>query len=156
MSGPKDACFGQVMPMDVEDAESAALLSEKGVALFEGSERFMSLVEKDGVGTWVGDRKETMGDRRTLLEPASVQKLRGVDPANLEDKFLVFDCRTAVKAMQPEAMPVVLYFDGPRAASEFLTSVREGAGSLMSYHAEGVRLSGVHEGGAQAHVRCAS
>ena len=42
-------------------------------------------------------------------------------------------------------------FTGPRAVLEFLTSVREGSGNLMSYHLQWSSASGVNQFGAAAH-----
>eukprot|EP00973_Karenia_brevis_P022543 3102398-Karenia_brevis.AAC.1 len=53
--------------------------------------------------------------------------------------------------MKPEETPSIWKFDGPRAAAETLSQIASGAGNLTSYHSEWVRLSGVSEGGAQAH-----
>lgn len=148
VADPRDALFGQEIPAEIlEDEEAAQLLAEKGVVMLDSAERYVALVDKEGLQGCVASRQSTEGDRR-VLDPAHVQKYRG-GAGTSDEKFLEF--RAAVSAMQPEAEPGPWYFDGPRAAAEFLTQVREGAGSVTSYHAEWIRLSGVHEGGAQAH-----
>ena len=157
ISDPTDAMFGTEVPEDIiEDENAAALLEDYGVVIFRESERFVARVEREGLEDWLAARRVRGADQRTLALPSTVG-YRGAAASMTNASGLgsqanrMVDFATGVNAMQPEAKQPDWRFDGPRAAREFLELVRDGPQNLVSYHSEWIRLSGVHEGGAQAH-----
>ena len=136
VADPSDACFGETI--SDEAFEEAAALEERGVALHKDRERFVEKVARTDLEGWLGQRRVEGHDSRLLrLGPTSSKS--------------ILELTEAVNAMRPEPTQPRWKFDGPRACAEFLEQIRDGSGNFTSYHSEWIRLSGVNEGGAQAH-----
>ena len=126
---PSSPIMGQLVPMDVMD--EAVILGSRGILEVDGEAEWIEEIPQADVATFVEKRKGSLGDVRTLGNHTDSQNKR----------FISFT----------DAMPIMTQadlgdwgFKGPRAALEYLTSIKEGGSDLSSYHVQWLKTSGVN------------
>ncbi|CAK0907658.1 unnamed protein product [Prorocentrum cordatum] len=129
--------FAQVLS-DTE-VQQATLGQSKGVALVNGMEVFVERIQTNQLEAWKASRKSGTEDLRVLgyHRDASGRRHLALSEAVSLMRETTFD---------DWIMP------GPRVVKEWLTSIRNGPGDLTSYHGQWVRLSGISEFSAVAHI----
>ena len=120
--------------MDQADADDVGMLVEldgHGIAQIEGVVHRAELVDDSELETWKNKRLEGQQDSRLCVDrPAT---------------FSTFV--SGLSALEQASWK----FEGPRVCEEWLRAIGDGAGNLVSCHAEWVRSSGVSESSAQCH-----
>ena len=113
--------------------------SSKGVIILEGEEVFVEKVGRNDMEAWRKRRGLDMSDERLLGDFKDESGKR-----NLE----------LIKAVLMMKEPAIEDFPiaGVRAAREFLESISGGAHTLLTYHSEWLRNSGVGRKSSAAHV----
>ena len=119
------------------DPEAFVNLGMRGVALVDGEEVFCEQVSNEALEAWKEAKSDAAGDARLL----------GNHVSNGKRKLELSAAVDLMKGVKPEDAGL----SGPPVAKEFLNSVAEGPGNLISYHAEWIRLSGVSESAAVTH-----
>ena len=136
---PSDRDFGETIKEDITmDPNLFVAIDAHGVARVDGMVKHVQRIPASELDAWKIQRRAGAQDRRTLglhLDPDG-------------KPFVSF--RDAVRMMKEEPQDHWT-FDGPRATSELLAAIVEGAGNPVSYHAEWVRLSGVNEASSVCH-----
>lgn len=115
----------------VDDVALFVELDGHGIAQIEGVVHRAELVDESELETWKKDRLDGLQDARLC--------------AQLPTTFSGFV--SGLVALEQKSWK----FEGPRVCEEWLRAIGDGAGNLVSYHAEWVRLSGVSESSAQCH-----
>ena len=135
-SDPNKPKFGEEVPAQlVEAAEGFAALGNQALVKDGDHVRACERVARGQLDQWKKDRQGEEIDIRVLAVELSAE---GPSSLTLE---------RAVGLMREDAMPHWT-FEGPRVAKEFLKSVVESSGNLVSYHSEWIRLSGVQQSSA--------
>ena len=135
VSDIRDPFFGKPVPEDLlgADGDPPCLVGEKGIVSWDGSSRFCELVSRADL-----DAKPSSGDSRIL---PVVTDLVGKRNRTLRDAVSAFTVHTITDWPH----------QGPRAFSEFVSSVAAAVDTWVAYHAEWARTSGVGSGTAPAH-----
>ena len=121
------------------EVQDATLARARGVAVLDGEEVFVELVDMGELKAWRDQRRQAEGDLRLLGNHRAADGTR------------VLQLRDAVPLMKQSDFED-WRLPGPRAAREWLAAVRDSAGDLLTYHQEWVRRSGVAESSAVTHV----
>ncbi|CAK0858852.1 unnamed protein product [Prorocentrum cordatum] len=133
-----DEHFGKEVPEEVlADAQRFVSLGNLGVVDWLGAKRFVERVRDDKVDDWKEKRESSEGDSRIL----GLHRKRGKRNLALSDAVDLFTEETF------EDWP----FPPPRAAKEYLESIRDGPGSMVVYESEWRQDSGVGDGTAALH-----
>lgn len=136
VADPSSSRFGKSLPFELVGDISG--IGTYGVVQWDGEVEYVREMNIDDISGFVDERKESLGDLRTLgdhRDGAGKRYLGFKDALNLlrETKF--------------EDWP----FLGPRAVREYLHAIRDGPGDLATYHLSWVRSSGVVAGSAIVH-----
>ncbi|CAK0813842.1 unnamed protein product, partial [Prorocentrum cordatum] len=130
--------FGKEVPVEVlEDDQRFVSLGTLGVVDWLGEKRFVERVAADKVDEWRQKREETESDSRIL----GIHRKHGKRNLALHDAVQLFTEDSF------EDWP----FPPPRAALEYLESIRDGPGSMVVYESEWRQDSGVGDGTAALH-----
>lgn len=130
-----------VDPAIMADGAAAAFFTAKGVVILDGEETFVEKVFSDDFDGWKAKRSSSM-DKRLLGKYISGKKEERPKPEPFS---------TLMERVHEDAS-LELPQEGEKATAEYLTAIGGGPGNLVSYHAEWIRLSGVHEASNTAHV----
>ena len=114
------------------------LQGQHGVVSWDDNVEFVRELVSSELEKFKEDRKDSLSDARLLGDHRGPQGKRHM---NLQE---------ALALMSQETFDDWA-FTGPRATKEYLTSVRDGPGDLISYHAGWVRASGIAANSAIAH-----
>ena len=130
VSSPK---FGRPIPQELHDDIIA--LGQHGLVNWDGDTLYIRELEQSEISGFVEQNKESVGDLRTLGDHRDAQGHRHLgfqEALNLmrETKFDDWS------------------FKGPRSVLEYLRSVLQGPGDLISYHNMWVRSSGIAQNSA--------
>lgn len=138
-SDPRADGFADEDPEEIVRAPGQFVaLAGHGYTCEDGAVYSIESVQAEELEDWKTKRRlvykdpRVLGDIRTPAGRRHLGLLRAIE---------LFDAETHVDEI----------FDGPRCASEFLSIVAMGVGSLTAYDQSWVRKSGVNEGSAQAH-----
>ena len=135
---PAHSKFGEEVSEDIiNDEELFVNIGARGVAMIDGAELFVEQVARTDIQKWKDDRSTSGGDIRLLGNHVVAGKRK-------------LDLTVAVTLMKGDK-PNDAGLAGPPVAKEYLTSVAEGPGNLVSYHSEWLRLSGIADSSAVAH-----
>ncbi|CAK9066651.1 Uncharacterized protein SCF082_LOCUS33888 [Durusdinium trenchii] len=123
----------------LRNGATGVAFSSKGVIILDGEEVFVEKVGRNGINDWRKRRGLDMSDERLLGDFKDE-----IGKRNLE----------LVKAVPLMKEPTIADFSisGTRAAREFLESIAGGAHTLLTYHSEWLRSSGVGRKSSAAHV----
>ncbi|CAK0791446.1 unnamed protein product [Prorocentrum cordatum] len=133
-----DEHFGKEVPEEVlADGQRFVHLGNLGVVDWLGAKRFVERVRDDKVDDWKEKRESSEGDSRIL----GLHRKRGKRNLALSDAVDLFTEETF------DDWP----FPPPRAAKEYLESIRDGPGSMVVYESEWRQDSGVGDGTAALH-----
>lgn len=126
--------FGAVVDANLMNTPATCLtFASRGVVVREGEEIFVERINLKDLESWKNEKGKELGDVRLL---AGKRRL---------------DLSAAV-ALMHEGKDPEFPVTGVRAAREFHDSVAYGPGNFLSYHSEWMRLSGVSNRNAAAHV----
>jgi len=138
ITDPAHDKFGEEVGEDIiNDDELFVNIGARGVAMIDGAELFVEQVPRADVKKWKDDRSASGGDIRLLGNHVVAGKRK-------------LDLAVAVTLMKGDK-PNDAGLSGPPVAKEYLTSVADGPGNLVSYHSEWLRLSGIADSSAVAH-----
>ncbi|CAK0855124.1 unnamed protein product, partial [Prorocentrum cordatum] len=129
--------FAQVL--SDPEVQQATLGQSKGVALVNSMEVSVARIQTNQLEAWKASRKSGTGDLRVLGDHRGASGRRHLALSE------------AVSLMRETTFDGWIML-GPRVAKEWLTSVRNGPGDLTSHHGQWVRLSGISEFSAVAHI----
>eukprot|EP00435_Cladocopium_sp_Y103_P008686 s1575_g2.t1 len=133
---PSSKKFG--VPLPVELVGDIAAVGQHGVVTWEDSVEFVRELSSSELEKFKEERKDSLRDARLLGDHRDPQGKRHMT------------LQEALSLMSEEKFDDWA-FTGPRATKEYLTSVRDGPGDLITYHAGWVRASGIAQNSAIAH-----
>ncbi|CAK8989683.1 Uncharacterized protein SCF082_LOCUS1918 [Durusdinium trenchii] len=133
---PSSKKFGEALPNDL--VGDIVALGQHGVVQWDDNFEFVREMGSSEVEKFREEKKDSLGDARLLGDHRDAQGKRHM---TLQD---------ALTLMSQEKFDD-WSFSGPRATKEYLTSIRDGPGDLLSYHTGWVRASGVAPNSAISH-----
>lgn len=133
---PSSKKFGEALP--VELVGDIVALGQHGVVNWDDSVEFVRELASGELEKFKEDRKDSMGDARLLGDHRDAQGKRHM---TLQEAL----------ALMSEEKFDDWAFTGPRATKEYLSSIRDGPGDLITYHTGWVRSSGIAPNSAVAH-----
>ena len=140
VADPTHREFGSVIDNHLmNNAATALTFSSRGVVLQDGEEIFVERVGLKDLETWKNEKGRELGDVRLLGDHKDNAGKRRLD-------------LSAAVALMHDAKDDEFPVAGVRAARELHDSIATGPGNFLSYHAEWIRLSGVSQRNAAAHV----
>lgn len=136
VSDPAASKFGQVVPSEL--LEDIVTLGTHGLVEWDAEVLYVKEMALDDVEVFKSERKETVGDLRTIGDHRDSQGKR----------YLGFkESMTLLRESKFDDWS----FTGPRSVKEYLTSILSGPGDLPTYHLSWARTSGVNTSSAIVH-----
>ena len=136
VADPAVSKFGELVPSEL--FEDIVTLGSHGLVEWDGETIYVRELSTEDVQAFKEERKETVGDLRTIGDHRDAQGKR----------FISFkDSMTLLRESKFEDWA----FSGPRATKEYLTSILSGPGDIPTYHLSWVRSSGVNGSSAIVH-----
>ena len=136
VSDPAASKFGEVVPNEL--LEDIVTLGTHGLVEWDNEVLYVREMTLDDVETFKSERKETVGDLRTIGDHRDSQGKRHIG---------FKESMTLLRESKFDDWS----FTGPRSVKEYLTSILSGPGDLPTYHLSWVRTSGVHSSSAIVH-----